>query len=312
MKISLDGGINAAEEDVTKNTININKTSSGTATDPVEGSPTAGTVIFDNNVRYHTINMYAGTLKVGSGSYLDTNTLNLNGGTLNLANGKIDTISLEDFSSANGSKINFDADLTNYGTGFGKSDNISVNGTASGTLAINSINIITDGEAEHITLFNDSKSPTLSALKTYTNDYIYTFSANKATAGVVDIERQLNLAGVGGLHEAVKDTTATRSFSATADVVLDKSLEPMGGTTLNIFGNEKNFDGNGFKGFEIAEGQEVNIYNAGSIGEDGTVKTAITGFGMIVGEDTKGTFMNNAGTATITDSVIGQNEANYG
>lgn len=34
MKISLDGGINAAEEDVTKNTININKTSSGTATDP--------------------------------------------------------------------------------------------------------------------------------------------------------------------------------------------------------------------------------------------------------------------------------------
>ena len=304
MKIVFDDKI-ATVDGSTNNILNINSTPTGAAGSAPDDAGTAVTVYLNNNIQNHAINHYAGSLVVADDSYLNTNSLNLAGGMLDIANGKLGNVVLQDFSVTKDSKINFDANLVDTGAGFGTSDLITINGTASGSanLAINAINVLADGDAEHIRLFADSsKAPTISALKTYTNYFVYAYTQNASDRGVLDITATENKSGAGGLYEAVRDTTATRSFSAVADVTLDKALEPMGGTTLNVFGNQHNINGGGFSGFVTAAGQELNFYNVGKLNEDGTVAASLKGF---TGESTP--LLNNAGTTGIYDTVIAGN-----
>ena len=77
----------------TSKTININ-------TDGL----TLGTVIFNDTIENSTVNLGAGTLKLGYNSqnssvkYFENSKLNITGGTLHTANAEIDTISLSDLS----------------------------------------------------------------------------------------------------------------------------------------------------------------------------------------------------------------------
>lgn len=290
------------------NEININST----GTVEINGTPvnktTGGTVIFNEKVENSTINLYDGTLKIGKESYLSgtiadntINNLNISGGLLDLVNGKIGNAVLNDFTAGTGSKLNFDADLTAGSNGFGNSDSITVLGAVSGEININAVNVIKDGNAEHLTLFTDEKSPLLNALRTYTNNAVYTFSPS-STAGVIDITSQISASA--GLPEAVKDTITTRAFSATAEVNLDTDLGAMGGTnsTLTIFGNKHDFNGNGHKGIIVNAGQTLNIYDIGSLNDDGTVKTSANGFVPSAGS---GGFANvQGGKVNVSNSVF--------
>lgn len=282
------------------NEININQ--SGTIT--VDGTPAnrtvGGEIIFKDTVSNSTINLFSGILTLGAESNLNGGNLNLSGGKLNLANNKIGEMTLNSFTASNGAKIDFDADLNS-----GASDSIVVS-AASGDLTVNGINIIKDGNASKLTLFKNMVSPTLTALKTFTNDAVYSFNPS-STAGVIDVTKTLN--DSAGLPAAIADSTKTRAFSATSDVTVNIDLGVMGGTdsTLTIFGNKHNINGDGHQGFDVGAGNTLNVFNVGSLNDDGTVKTSWNGFVHGVGG-----VLNNFGTTNITESVFSNNKAMTG
>ena len=264
-QIVFNGGING--DTAANGTININDTSSQytvtemsldadgnlVKTEVSKDRPTGGEVVFNDLVTNQNINLFEGTLTLDSESNLDaTDNLTLHNGTLNLVNNATGNMSLNNFTSASGAAINFDANLST-----GASDTITAN-AASGTLNIGAINIIQDGDAKQLTLFANQKSPTLNALRTYTNNYLYDFTPS-TTAGVIDVNKTNNASY--GLPEAVKDTTTTRAFSATGDVDVNTALGVMGGTnaTLTIFGNGHNINQNGHSGISVQAGNTLNI-----------------------------------------------------
>ena len=287
-EIVFNGRING--NNTANGTININNSGTYTVTEmsldddgnlvktQVEKDrPTGGEVTFNDLVTNQNINLYNGTLTLDSESNFNaTDNLALYGGTLNLVNNATGNMAIGNFTSQDGASIFFDANLAT-----GASDSISAN-TASGTLNIGAINILADGDADTLTLFTGGIAPDLNALKTFTNDSVYEFSPS-ATAGVIDVSKINNASA--GLPEAVADTTPTRAFSATGDVDLNVDLGDMRGTnsTLTIFGNNHNINGNGHSGVGVAMGKTLNIYNVGSMNDDGTVKTSWNGFRDRVG-----------------------------
>ena len=287
-EIVFNGRING--NNTANGTININNSGTYTVTEmsldddgnlvktQVEKDrPTGGEVTFNDLVTNQNINLYNGTLTLDSESNFNaTDNLSLYGGTLNLVNNATGNMAIGNFTSQDGASIFFDANLAT-----GASDSISAN-TVSGTLNIGAINILADGDADKLTLFTDEKSPVLNSLKTFTNNAVYEFTSSDV-AGVIDVNK-INNASYG-LPEAVADTTPTRAFSATGDVDLNVDLGDMRGTnsTLTIFGNNHNINGNGHSGVGVAMGKTLNIYNVGSMNDDGTVKTSWNGFRDRVG-----------------------------
>jgi len=265
----------------TGGTWNINNTTGA--------SVTSGNIIFNENVSNATINIASGTLTLGqygnslltnaagtapSTEYLTSVALNLNGGTLNMANGSTsDTLNLTSFSSAAGAYLNFDADLAT-----GKNDTISAT-TATGVLNVGSVHMLSDSDmASSLTLFTGAGVPTtLSDFHTYTNDYKYTFTGGAST-GTYTISKT----GANGFSEAVADTTTSRSFSAISNVAVSSNLAPMGGTSLDVYGNGKDITASNNTGITVASGQNLNVSNVGTV----------SGF--------KNGFINNAGTTSVT------------
>lgn len=284
------------------NVINVNKTDLGFVHD--------GQVIFNENISNATINLYDGTLTFGesgntrltnatgllpSNSYLNNVNLNLTGGTLNLQNNNVnDVLNLNSFTSTIGSSLKFDANLSNN-----QNDTINAS-SASGTLNISNLNIVTDGTDSTLALFSSGISPTLTAFNAYSTNYKYSFTPS-ATLGVYNVSRT-----PAGLNIAVWDTSASRSFSATADTSAVDNLSTMGGTnsTLNINGNNHNINGANYTGVSVASGQTLNIDGVGSLNANGTVNKSWNGF-----VSTNGGGINNAGTLNVSNSVISNNNA---
>lgn len=286
------------------NVINVNKTDLGFVHN--------GEVIFNENVSDATINLYDGILRLGqmgntrltdatgitpSNSYLNNVNLNLTGGTLNLQNNNInDVLNLNSFTSAIGTSLNFDADLSNNTNDLIKAT------SASGTLNVSNLNIVADGNDSTLTLFFNGISPTLTAFNKYTTNYKYSFTPSTTTAGVYNVTRL-----PASFNVAVWDTAASRSFSATADTNATDNLGPMGGTNseLTINGNNiYNINGVNYTGVSVASGQKLTIDSVGSLNSDGTVKKSWNGF-----VNTNGGAVNNAGTLKVSNSVIANNTA---
>ncbi|MFA7659205.1 MAG: hypothetical protein WCY19_07210 [Candidatus Gastranaerophilaceae bacterium] len=251
-------------------------------------------VIFNNTVSNSTATMYSGMMTLGkSDNILSGVRLNLNGGTLNTANGNININTLASLTSSASTKLFFDADLYS-----GKNDRFNVTGTAGGTLTIGGVNIMTDAASTVLELFASAKSPALTSITAYTNGYKYDFSPNP-TAGVLNISRMASSAN-GGLYDSILDTSANRSFSATGDVTLTTNLGTMvgSGTTLTLFGNTHDLNGALHSGVTMASGRTLNIYNFDS-------NAGINGFKSING----GAIYNTQGTVNISDSYFKGNIA---
>lgn len=341
-------------------TLNINQT--GTWDDTTNPStpdgnfiptwaPTTGTIELNEDMSGYApniVNFYGGTLKLGEDrtntysqavtpKFFKARDLNFYGGTLNLQNQKIDDITITNLTGSVDSEGNalgnlkIDANLST-----GAADNFTISGTAAGKLNISGINILADGSAGSITVFKNEISPELEVLTTYTNKMKYIFTPS-STAGVLTVGSGDSASNMYfGLASALADTDALRSFSVTDDYTAATNLGTMQGenSTLVIFGNRKNINGDSHSGMTVKPGQTVNIRDVGAFSTveltdstagvyekyyaDGSVKyynTTLTqkglnGFVNLASGDSGtvlGSAIYNSGTITIQDSVISEN-----
>ena len=302
-------------------TININKTGIKLA-DGSTDAPTDGEIYIANTIQNldgtdSTINLYNGTLTLAKEEYLSdgTQNLNLNGGVLNLINNKIGTVVVNDFSSSADAKLNIDANLQSGQNGYGQSDNITVNGTfaPSSAIKLNAINILADGDAQYLTIFNNAPDDfVINAGATYTNGgYKYTFTQNADNKGVVDVTQGEKIDSVtltdAGFAAAWKDS-GTRAFSATEDVNIREDMGLMIGTELTIFGNKHSINGNGTDRLKIesttTSPKTLNIYNVGSVDEN---KNVIASWNGHKGTDDGGALTVIGSTLNINSSVFSDN-----
>jgi len=322
-----NGGVITFNDKNTGGTFNVNRSDLGYAYN--------GNVIMNESLTNANLILNSGALILGewknnkltdatgltpSNSYFDNVNLALNGGVLNMANGNTqDVLNLNSFtSSANGSLL-IDIDFTNN-----KNDTLSAN-SASGSLSIGGAHMYSDGANSQLTLFTGTQAPVLNAFNTYTSGYKYAFTPS-ATFGAYDIVQT----SAEGLLEAILDPAACRSFSVTDNSALlssDLTAMATGGSTLYIFGNNKNINGNDHAGFTVGAGQTANIINVGSLNSDGSVKTSFNGFlnhsaGLIYNcgnlniensiffnnkSDDQGAVIYNTNIANITGSTFADN-----
>ena len=156
-------------------------------------APTDGNIQMNGKFINSSVVLKNGSLTLGeygqnSNGYFENSELTINGGTLNTANGSADTLELNNFTADGSAGVILDAFLND-----GTYDKFNVSGTASGTLNLNALNIITDitdpaaqGKAR-LELFLPDNSPTLTVSgNTYTNNLKYIITPS-ATAGSIDI-----------------------------------------------------------------------------------------------------------------------------
>ena len=113
-----------------------NITSDGTSgTININSSSTAGVVKISGTIANQNVNLSSGTLKLGefspngaAGTIFSDSSLNLSGGSLDVANGAIDTIAVSNLSATNSTNILFDTNLAD-----GTSDNFTVTAPVSGS-----------------------------------------------------------------------------------------------------------------------------------------------------------------------------------
>ena len=275
--------------------LNINK-SSGTL-------PTTGKVILNEDMSGYTgqVNLYGGEIelqaKTEEGSNVNTNkffsgNINLSSGTLNILNNAIDNITVSNFTSTENANLKFDANLNNN-----TSDNFTVTNSAEGTLNLTAINILgVNGTSGQITLFKNSKSPTLNILTTANyGGYEYTFT-NSGTAGVLNYL----LTGYKTLKESVNATSpATRSYSLSEKETVTADLGDLGGTQLTIFGNGYEVDGNGKAGIIVGDGQILNFEGVATIYNFNAVQGGVVfSSNSVVSIETATIFDSNNATAS--------------
>ena len=277
------------------------------------------------NTTQTNLNLYNGTLTLGKESYLSNNlNLNLNGGVLNLINNEIGTVTVKDFSSQSGAKLNIDASMISGQNGYGLSDSITANGTfaASGAIALNAINVLADGDAQYLKIFNNAPADfVINTGTTYTNGgFTYTFAQNSADKGVVEVTKGAATGTTGSLSTigfvtAFQKDTSNRAFSATGDVKISTNLQTMAGNgvTMTIFGNKHNISSVNNAATNqyliVSDKNVLNVHYVGSLNDDGSVKTSWNGFASNV---SGALYASNGGTINIHNSVFTNNSARTG
>lgn len=305
----------------------INRTGDGTSSTGylLSTAPTSGNVIFNEQIKSFNTYLESGMLTLGqyknslltnasnvaqtsNYNYFTNSSLTIDGGILNTANGNIDANGLSTLTVNNTTPaLFFDADLASS-----KNDKFTVTtASGSGTLNIGAINILSDASSASgtMTLFTSAKSPTLSGINAYTNTNKYAVTTD-ATAGVLDFTKTASSSS-GGLYDAVSDASNYKSFSAVGVVsAAGVSLGTLAGSNLTVFGNGFDFSGGSKSGIKTVSGQNLYLYNLGSLNADGTVKSSVNGFNT----GSNGGFLSNAlgANANISNSVFSNNFANGG
>ncbi|MBR3654540.1 MAG: hypothetical protein IKN62_03775, partial [Elusimicrobia bacterium] len=257
-----------------------------------------GKIVLNEDMSGYTgkVNLYNGEIELQAKKSGNVNTnkffsgdINLSSGTLNILNNAIDNITVSNFTSTENSNLKFDANLSNN-----TSDNFTVTNSASGELNLSAINLLgVNEDSGQITLFKNTKSPTLNILTSASyGGYEYTFT-NSGTTGVLNYERGAEL----DLKNAVNKTEPPiRSYSLAGNETVTEDLGNLGGTQLTIFGNGYEVDGNGTNGIQIGMDQTLNIYKG--IGENFTWSNFVGNYDGGVIHDI------NEGTLNIGSDVI--------
>ena len=114
--VIFNDGIDSVEEYSDYSIININAGKDVTGID----APTSGTIEFNNEVKYNTVNMYNGTLKFGTnsqnginyaGTLADSVNFNYNGGAVSLQNNSINSANLGNLTLNNDMDLKLDANF---------------------------------------------------------------------------------------------------------------------------------------------------------------------------------------------------------
>lgn len=282
-------------------------------------APVLGTVILNNAVYNQTLNLYGGTLAVGSDtswlaagdSYFNDVVLNSYGtASFDTQNGALDALTLAGLSLNGTLNLSLDVDLASR-----KSDMYVINSAiaGTGTLVISDVKILSDmhGGINTVdtTFINQSVSNALvadTAALISTNEYIYEVALvnNNTTLRFTKANASL------GLPEAVADSLIV-GFSATKDELVGEWLEPTYNKlqgSLTIQGNEHSI---------LAEDHLTGIVVDGSVA--GTLLNVIDAGGTVKGmiksswKSFNNAFSNiNGGTIRLTHSVFTNNISKSG
>ena len=133
--IILNGGIDgdaAYKEEY--NIVNINKT--------IDDLPTEGIVVFNGAVKNQTLNMYNGTLQLGTmANMFDNVDMNMHGGTINSINNAVNTYNFTNLTVVGNTDVAVDVDLENAEMDRFTADNY---GTHTGNINVVGMNLLTD------------------------------------------------------------------------------------------------------------------------------------------------------------------------
>ncbi|MCM1010082.1 MAG: hypothetical protein NC390_04275 [Fusobacterium sp.] len=262
-----------------------------------------GDIVFNGQVKNIGVTQKGGTLtlnqaesnNLADGKAIFENVdLYLDGGKLDMANGKLDTLNLGNFEARNSEDIQlaFDADLAQ-----GKSDFINVSKEMSGGLKFDAEHVdikIKDGNAESFQLFNrvaeDFGWATGDELVQYSDKRKYTLSLGED--GVVNVASDTT----NGLADAIIADGA-RVYRSDVDITLKDadSLGQMGGDYLKINLDGADLDGAGKGGIIVSDGQRLEMVNMG------------LGNGAKSVHDFNGSVVDNAGELTVMESVFKNN-----
>ena len=322
--IIFNDGISGEGSDKANININANYVKIGQDVDgnPIY-APTTGVVEFNNVVSGNTVNLYNGTVKLGSYTDEDNNTtshgnfdnsVNFNVGSADSSEGSAPTLSLQD-GGANTTnlgnltlnsdlKLAIDADLAGETP---TSDMITANSLSNDSgknIIISSVNILTDADNDIVTtnvadgvlknvvtLAQDAEINKSSGVE---KNYLLAYD-NSGNTGILTYDSTIDLA------TAVQNTDTERVYNMNEAENVTTSLGSMGGTnsTLTINGNGHDINGNTNLGITVNDGQTLNVNN---VGEEETL-----GFNGFSSGD--GGAIYNKGTTNITDSTFSNNTA---
>ena len=288
--------------------ININMTGTGDSGNTIAtNAPTNGVVEFNGNYSgAGTVNLYDGTLKLGSGNKTFS-TFGANGGTLDMQNNTAgDVLTISTLQGNGNVNLKLDYDASN-----GTMDSLAVNGyTGSNVgLLLTSVNVTSDGESTKGTYLTgrskNSVNVITDAITAVTSGgYKYTFTPD-ATKGVLIVTREDSGALIEqGLQAAIADASVD-SFSVNNNYTAVSSLGTLAGDNRNftIYGNTNDIIASGsVAGVFIRKNQTLTIDKVGDIA-DSTSK-GFSGFDV----DDYSTIDNSeGGTLNISDSVFSDN-----
>lgn len=308
-KIIFNDGIDG--EEGSGSTININK--SGVAFGD-STAPTDGIVEFNNLVENNIVNLYNGTLKLGSyaggevngktvaassGSFDSTVNFNVHGGKLDLTDGEIRETNLGNVNLQENLELGIDVALTDE-----KADTIKVDSVSGdGKINISDFNILndTDKNVVEVAVTEDDKLyNALSLGKTNVSvgddvqkNYLITYGNGK-----------LKFGNDQSLETAVKlNTSPERAYVMSRDEKLTGDLGQLVGESLSVSGNGHTIDGNRYGGFEVFEDQTLTLNDVTLTGFDAGLS--------IINEGTLNLNANNYDT-TIDDKILGSGTINIG
>lgn len=170
------------------NSININKAGDGAAGNPLVGAPTNGNVVFNNTVSNSTINMYNGVMTLGQDNFINSNNLNIYGGTINLINNSIGVMNVNNLSLKGSSNIGIDVDLANAVADKITSVNPVTTSTGTEKININNVHLMSDTSKNNINLAVADASTRdylqLSATRAETPLFKYNMVYNASTGSI--------------------------------------------------------------------------------------------------------------------------------
>lgn len=262
-----------------------------------------GDIIFNGQVKNIGVTQKSGTLTLNQAesnnladdkAIFENVDLYIDGGKLDMANGKLDTLNLGHFEARNSDdiKLAFDADLSQ-----GKSDFINVTKEMSGGIKFDAEHVdikIKDGNADSFQLFNrvaeDFEWATGDELIQYSDKRKYTLSLGED--GVINVASDTT----NGLADAVV-ADGSRVYRSDVDITLKDadSLGEMGGNYLKINLDGADLDGAGKGGITVADGQRLEMVNMGLSNGAKSV------------HNFNGSVVENAGELTVMDSVFKNN-----
>jgi hypothetical protein len=219
----------------------------------------SGTIVLNADMSNYTgdVNIYSGILKLGNEGVFFGNSLNQidllmsENATIDLQNGKIDSIGLNSFTG--GGKFNIDADLS-----LGLADNIlALNANQTENIIISGISILSDKTSnQSLKMFSDNITINDFSIKATTSNEKYLITKDPSNEGYIYITYKGKVGDA--LVELLEDDgnrsyTLTNSiYTASLDLPYLNASDDESVNNLEIFGQNKTFSGdNKFSMFKV-------------------------------------------------------------
>lgn len=218
-----------------------------------------------------TTNLQGGTVILGQNAATTTaKALNITGdSTLDLQNNNAgDVLTVTTLGGSEELKLNVDYDATS-----GSMDKMTING-GSGTITLNAVNVMNDNknfvDGTEATYLDGTKRADVTVRDTALNSatdtgYLYTFTPDENTHGLLTVARRLNYDGdfINAINDDFGEITPN-SFSLSQDYTATRDMGTLNNenrTDFTIFGNGNNILRGSNSGIEIENGDILNIDN---------------------------------------------------